>query len=112
MELYWRHGKRVQVPQYRPEVTGGWLWPVVLWIITPECHRVVMYVERLFNIRRGDRGKIFLGQPPGEFYNGPRASAVINIMIQPDNNTFRLDEVQCCRVLMQWHRARSTETST
>src|SRR5262249_19702474 len=94
------------------EVTSSRLWSVVLWVITPECHRVVMYIERLFNVHRGDRGKLSLGQPPGKFHNGPRASAVINIMIQPDNNTFRLEQIQCRRVLMQGHRARNMETST
>ena len=81
MQLYRGHGKRVQVPQYRPEVTGGWLRSIVLRIITPECHRVIMYIERLLNACRCNRGKIPLSQPPGEFYNGPRASTVIDIMV-------------------------------
>jgi hypothetical protein len=78
----------VQLPQYRPEVVGGGFRPVVLRVVTPQRHGVVVHLERLFDVCRCDRREILSGQPPGEFHGGPGAFAVIDIVVESDDNVF------------------------
>jgi len=42
------------------------------------------------------------GEPPCEFYNGPRARPVVTIVVQANDNTVSLEEVERCRVLVKW----------
>jgi len=49
------HRQRLQLPQHRPWMIGGWFRPVMLRIVTPQRDSVVIHVERRFNVRRRDR---------------------------------------------------------
>jgi hypothetical protein len=93
----------VKVAQHAPEVLGCGFLATFLWIVTPECHGVVIHIEWLFDICRLYRGKALLSEPSGKFHSGPRPRAVVGITVEANDNAFGLEQVQSGSVLVKWH---------